>query len=350
MTTPARSWPQSQSSQVRVLLAGFLPPATVSALSEVDPRIEVVQFTGDDYGFYEGRPRLGGARQSPEQRRIAGLLRSVDVLFTYPQAPIDLSDHVPRLRWLQLLTAGGDELPGYRTLLTRVPVTTIREARARPVAEYAIMLLLAFAKRLDGSLVLQRRREWDRLSGIELRGRTLGIVGLGSIGSETARLARAFGMRVIATRRTASVANAEDADELLAPHLLPDLLRRSDFVVLTAPSTPETQHLIGEAQLRLMQPHAVLINLARGALVDEAALVRALTEGWIAGAGLDVFEEEPLSPASPLYELDNVLLSCHSAGTTDQFAERVLPILCDNLRRFLAGRPLRNQIDPVQGY
>ena len=350
MTNSSEALHPNKPARLRLLLAGYLPPAAITALSAVDPRVDIVQLDAEDGDCYEAKPRLLVPSPSAREQRIAELLRSADVLFTYPQAPLDLAENVPRLRWLQLLTAGGDELPGYQRMLAIVPITTIREARARPVAEYAIMLLLAFAKRLDASFVLKRNRSWDRLSAIELRGRTLGIVGFGSIGAETARLARAFGMRVIATRRTPGDTVTDAADEVLPPARLPDLLRRSDFVVLTAPSTPETKHLIGEAELRLMRPQAVLINVARGALVDEVALVRALREGWIAGAGLDVFEEEPLSTASPLYELDNVLLSCHSAGTTDQFGQRVIPILCDNLRRFLAGEPLRNQIDPLRGY
>jgi phosphoglycerate dehydrogenase-like enzyme len=346
--TAATGEPQSPTP-IRLVLAGFLPPDAVDELRATDPRIEVVSVVGEDYTLYQSRPQLSAA-SDVGAARIRAVLASADILFTYPQAPVDLTQHTARLRWLQLLTAGADELPGITEMLQRVPVTTIREVRARPVAEYAMMLILAFAKRLDGSLALRRARAWDRLEGIELRGRTLGIVGLGSIGSETAQLARAFGMRLIATRRSVSRAVPDGVDELLPPERLVDLLRRSDFVVLTAPSTPATRHLIAEAELRAMQTHAILINVARGALVDERALVRALQEGWIAGAGLDVFEEEPLDPSSPLYDLDNVLMSCHSAGTTDQFAERVVPILCENLRRFLAGEPLRNQVDPVRGY
>lgn len=329
---------------------GGLSAALVTALQAVDPRVEVLQLSQEEVAFFESRRPLHSTQPTPTQQRLAALLGRADVLITFPQVPADLAEHLPTLRWLQLLTAGADELPDYEAWLRRVPVTTVREVRARPVAEYAIMLLLAFAKRLDGSIALRRRRQWDRLQGIELRGHSLGIVGLGSIGLETAKLAKCFGMRVLASRRSDTEAPAGTVDTLVPAERLHDLLSASDFVVLTAPSTAATYHLIGEAELRAMQPHAVLINVARGALVDEAALVRALREGWIAGAGLDVFEEEPLDPESPLYTLDNVLISCHSAGTTDQFGERVLPILADNVARFLSGRPLRNRIDPIQGY
>ncbi|MGI8550566.1 MAG: D-2-hydroxyacid dehydrogenase [Dehalococcoidia bacterium] len=344
---PQASHPNKQI--LPVLLAGELPPMAVEELRRVDDRIVLVQLSDQERSFYSSKQQLLVPQPDELRQAIRARLAWAQVLLTFPQTPPDLSRSVPSLRWLQLLTAGADELPD-QALLERVPVTTIREVRARPVAEYAMLLLLAFAKRLDGSLVLKRTKQWERLQAMELRGRTVGIIGLGAIGSETAQLAKAFGLRVLAIRRTPEAGAGVDVDKVLAREQLADLLGASDFVVLTAPSTPETYHLIGEAELRAMQRHAVLINVARGALVDEKALIQALAKGWIAGAGLDVFEEEPLSPSSPLYTMDNVLVSCHSAGTTDQFAERVLPVLADNFRRFLAGQPLRNQVDPRRGY
>lgn len=346
--TPA-SARADEETRLRVLIAGELPPAAASAIATLDPRLDVTELTAAERAIYASKTRLNVPKPDALHRSIREQLRTTDVLITFPQTPIDLSDHLPRLRWLQLLTAGVDELPDQK-LLQRVPVTTIREVRARPVAEYALMLVLAFAKSLPGSLVLKRERGWNRLGAMELRGRTLGIVGLGAIGTETARLAKAFGMRIIALRRTTIGEIPEYVDTLLPSERLPELLQQSDFVVLTAPATQATRGMIGAAELRAMPPHAVLINVARGSLVDEQALIRALQKGWIAGAGLDVFEEEPLDPRSPLYEMDNVLISCHSAGQTDQFAERVLPILLENLRHFLANAPLRNRVDPSRGY
>jgi phosphoglycerate dehydrogenase-like enzyme len=280
---------------------------------------------------------------------LARALALADVLITFPQSPIDLGSHTLRLRWIQLLTAGADEIPD-RSLLERVPVTTVREVRAHPVAEYAMLLVLTFAKRLRESIELQRLQEWRRLDLAELRGKTLGVVGLGSIGAEVGRLGKAFGMTVIATRRSPVAADAAVADEVLPAGRLPELLRRSDYVVLTAPSTPETFHMIGREELQIMRRAAVLINVARGALVDEAALLDALRAGTLAGAALDVFEQEPLPASSPLYGLPNVLVTSHNAGMTDQFLEGALPILLENLRRFLAGEPLHNQVDPARGY
>jgi phosphoglycerate dehydrogenase-like enzyme len=174
---------------------------------------------------------------------------------------------------------------------------------------------------------------------------------MGHIGGEVARLAKAFGCRVLATRRSVSErAAGEGVDELLPASALPYLLAQSDFVVLCVPLTGETRHLIGEAELRAMKPTAVLINIARGAVVDEAALVRALKEGWIAGAGLDVFEQEPLPEDSALWSLENVILTPHISGGTEIYNQRATGIFCENLRRYLAGEPLMNLADAERGY
>lgn len=335
---------------MEVLVTADLPARALAGLSAVDPRLHVVQLTRREREFFaQGNPLASGV---PDRLRgsVARRLARAEVLITFPQAPADLSSSVPRLRWLQLLTAGADELPD-RELIKRVPVTTVREVRARPVAEYAMLLVLAFAKRLHHSIALQGRGQWSRLEDLqELSGKTIGIIGLGAIGSEIAKMAKAFGMRVLASRRSVREGDSALADELLTPGRLPDLLRASDYVVLAAPSTRETYHLIGKAELQMMRRNAVLINVARGALVDEQALIEALRRREIAGAGLDVFEHEPLPSNSRLYELDNVIISAHSAGMTDRFLEAALPILTDNLQRFLAGQPLRNRVDPGRDY
>jgi phosphoglycerate dehydrogenase-like enzyme len=197
----------------------------------------------------------------------------------------------------------------------------------------------------------QARREWQRFMPQELFGKTVGIVGMGHIGTEVARLAKAFGCYVVATRRSITLPSRDDAaDELLPPGSLLDLLARSDFVVLAVPLTAETRQLIGESELRAMKPTAVLINIARGTVVDEAALVQALKGGWIAGAGLDVFEQEPLPEDSELWGMDNVIMSPHISGGTAIYNQRATGIFCQNLRLYLAGEPLLNLADPSRGY
>jgi len=184
-----------------------------------------------------------------------------------------------------------------------------------------------------------------------LRSKTVGIVGLGNIGREVARLAKAFGMRVVATRRSVKrVARAKYVDILLPREQLLRLLSESDFVVLSLPFTSETNKLIGEKELRTMKPTAYLINIARGNIVDEEVLIRALDEHWIAGAGLDVFATEPLPPDSRLWEFPNVIFSPHIAGGMEDYNIRTIELFCENLRRYLSGKNLFNVIDKKKGY
>jgi phosphoglycerate dehydrogenase-like enzyme len=173
---------------------------------------------------------------------------------------------------------------------------------------------------------------------------------MGAIGAEVARLASAFGMRVLATRRSVTEPRTEDGVTLLPSAQLAQLLAESDYVVLAVPLTPETSPLIGARELALLKPEAVVINIARGNVIDETALVEALRDGRIRGAALDVFAKEPLPADSPLWDMENVLISPHLSGSTPYYDERAVEIFCDNLRRFLAGEPLRNQVDPGRGY
>jgi len=174
---------------------------------------------------------------------------------------------------------------------------------------------------------------------------------LGAVGQEIARLCKAFGMRVIGIRRSDGAASpCPDVDRVYPREQLPELLAESDFVVLALPLTKETQGMIGEKELRVMKPTAFLINVARGAIVDEEALVRALTEKWIAGAGLDVFTREPLPPESPLYAMDNVIFSPHISGDIPDYESRAVEVFCENLRRYLAGEPFLHEVDREKGY
>jgi phosphoglycerate dehydrogenase-like enzyme len=207
------------------------------------------------------------------------------------------------------------------------------------------------AKKAPQYMRSQARHEWSRFMPRELYGATVGIVGIGHIGAEVGRLAKAFGCRVIATKRSAvAIETTEFADEILPASELPRVLAESDYVVLSMPLTPETRGMIGEKELRSMKPTAALVNIARGPVVDEQALIRALNEGWIAGAALDVFDQEPLPADSPLWDMENVIVSPHISGGTEIYNFRAVDIFCDNLRRHLAGEPLLNVVDPDRGY
>src|SRR5438105_8763028 len=212
--------------------------------------------------------------------------------------------------------------------------------------------MLAFAKRFPRAMRSQQEGRWNAYWPEELEDKTVGIMGIGAIGSRVAEIAGALGMRVLAMRRSVDSRQRGEGpvSEVLPPSDLPYLLRESDYVVVAVPLTPESHHLIGEGELRAMKPSAVIINIARGAVIDEQALIRALREGWIAGAALDVFEREPLPAASELWGMENVPLTPHISGGTRRYMERAVDLFCDNLRRYLAGEALRNVVDPARGY
>ncbi|HEU0237096.1 MAG TPA: D-2-hydroxyacid dehydrogenase [Candidatus Limnocylindrales bacterium] len=269
----------------------------------------------------------------------------------------------PRLAWVHSATTGV-ELALTPTALERgIVITNARGVFSRPIAEYVLMMILAVSRRLPQLLELQRERTWQPLEGAELRDVTVGIVGLGSIGRAVGALATAFGCRVLATRRrsdagTAASDSDPDAaslgelmlDRVLGPEGLPELLAESDFVVLAAPLTPDTERMIDDRALGLMKPGAWLVNVARGRLVDERALLRALRDGVIGGAVLDTFVEEPLAASSPFYDLPNVIVTPHTSWSSGRVLDRSVGLFCDNLRHFARAEPLVNVVDPAAGY
>lgn len=267
----------------------------------------------------------------------------------------------PRLSWVHSASAGVERALTPTARERGVVITNARGVFSRPIAEYVLMMILAISRRLPQLLELQRERTWQPLEGSELRDLTIGVVGLGSIGRAVATLASAFGCRVLAVRRrveTVERLRGEDVDglrdiepdEVLGPEGLPALLAQSDFVVLAAPLTSETEGMIDDAALAAMKRGSWLVNVARGRLIDERALVRALGEGRIGGAVLDTFAEEPLPPDSPFYDLPNAIVTPHTSWSSARVLDRSVELFCDNLRRFAAGEPLLNVVDPDAGY
>jgi phosphoglycerate dehydrogenase-like enzyme len=269
----------------------------------------------------------------------------------------------PRLTWVHSASTGVERALTPAAVERGVVFTNARGVFSRPIAEYVLMMILAVSRRLPQLLELQRERTWQPLEGAELRDVTVGIVGLGSIGRAVRALATAFGCRVIATRRRseagpeAATPDAETGsrgelmpDRVLGPDGLPELLGESDFVVLAAPLTADTEGMISGEALAQMKPGSWLINVARGRLVDERALLRALREGQIGGAVLDTFAEEPLPPSSPFYDLPNVIVTPHTSWSSGRVLDRSVGLFCDNLRRFASGEPLLNIVDPTAGY
>ncbi|HEV2583288.1 MAG TPA: D-2-hydroxyacid dehydrogenase [Ktedonobacteraceae bacterium] len=290
---------------------------------------------------------------------LAACLANLDVLCGYT-LPANWREAAPRLHWLQFPGAGVDSLQSSGLLERGSPIviTTAAGIHATTIAEYVFGSMLMFnwnwpqMLRLQDQHIWARSASWYNLGKHELSGQTLGIVGLGSIGRRIAQVGRAFRMRVLATRHTPPREGQHDpdADELFPRERLHDLLSQSDYVVLSIPLSPDTEGLIGEAELRAMRQDAYLVNVARGRIVDEAALIRALREGWIAGAGLDVTETEPLPAESPLYTMPNVILTPHISGNSIHYNERLAALFADNLRRYRAGEPLLNRYDPARGY
>lgn len=245
----------------------------------------------------------------------------------------------PDLEWLHTFSAGVDH-PVFRGMIDRgVQVTTSSGSSASPIAQTVMMYLLALTRDLPGWLQAQAERRWDQRAITELDGLTVGVVGMGPIGCEIARLSAAFGMRPIGMRRTV---RGDEPCETWTLDRLPELAGTVDVLVLAIPLSDETRSLVDASILGALRPGALFVNIARGEVVDEAALVEALRSGHLGGAGLDVFAVEPLPEDSPLWTLPNVIVTPHSSGTTTRTHERAFEIFLDNLSRREAGEPLRN--------
>jgi phosphoglycerate dehydrogenase-like enzyme len=254
-----------------------------------------------------------------------------------------LATVAPRLEWIQLTSAGADHVDVSALHAHGVTLTTAQGVQARPIAEFVLASIFAWAKDVPSLVRRQQSRRWQRDGVLEVTGRTVGILGFGSIGLEVAALVRAIGMRVVAAvRSTPSPEQRERADEIVPWSDRESLLARSDYLVLALPLSDETRGLIGEGEIARMPAASVLINVGRGDIVDEDALVRALRARTIRGASLDVFATEPLPANSPLWELDGALLSPHVAAGSDRYDARVAELFVENVAAFRAGRPLRN--------
>jgi len=253
-----------------------------------------------------------------------------------------------KLKWLHTFSTGVDSIL-CRSLLRRdTLVTCSKGAHAVPVAEHAVMFMLMLAKNMPFYARCQQRRKWKWIRTSELRGRTVGIVGFGHIGREIARLSLCLGMKVIATKRTSS--SGLGTVKLLPIDKLKKLLSSSDFVIAAAPLTDETRGLFREDEFKAMKRGAYFINIARGGLVEERAMVKALRNGWIRGAALDVMMVEPPPPKSELYDLGNLVLTPHVSGGSKEAFERSLELFRENLRRYISGESLLNVVDKAICY
>jgi phosphoglycerate dehydrogenase-like enzyme len=268
--------------------------------------------------------------------------------------PAELRAQSPRLRYIQFWSAGVDRLLYPALFANGATVATGSGVHAAAASEHVLSMMLAFARGLPRSFAAQQAHDWSRSAEIgrsifELDGKTVGIVGAGVIGQAIGKRCQAFGMRTIGTRRDPN-APTEGIDVLLSHLQYHDLILESDFIVLALPLTPGTQMIFGEDEIEILRKGTYFFNIGRGGLVDETWLLRALQNGWLAGAGLDVFAEEPLRSDSPFWDLPNCIITPHVGGQSPSYWPRFARLVADQVDRLLSNRPLRNQVDRDLGY
>jgi glyoxylate/hydroxypyruvate reductase len=342
---------------VSVLVATPLEPEHAAAIEAADPRVSVL-YEPDllpvarypaDHG---GVPRELTAAQLD---RWSALRRRADISFDFDwQAPADMPRNCPRLRWVQGTSAG---LGGFleRTGLARTSLvfTTASGVHGTPLAEFALLGLLYFAKGMPQLARWQEQRHWQPHAAGQIAGSRVLLVGLGGVGRAVARLLSAAGVEVVGAGRLPPTERAADVPGVascIAVSQIDQALPDVDALILACPLTEQTRNLISERELRLMRPGAIVVNISRGQVIDEDALIGALRRQHLGGAFLDVFAAEPLPASSPLWELPNVVISPHSASTVAAENGLLTELFTDNLQRWLAGRPLRNVYDRAAGY
>jgi len=288
-----------------------------------------------------------------DRETLRRVLPQADIAFT-PFVDADIFPSLTRLRWVQSPAVGVGGLMYPEIRASDVTITTARGIRARSMAEHVLGVTIALARRFPAAMRAQVAHRWqqDELESAvrTLQGRRLGIVGLGAIGTEVARIAAPFGVRVSAIRRHVDRPKPEGVDDVFPPERLLDLLATSDVVLIAAPHTSETKQLIGAREVAAMKRGAFLVNVARGRLVDDAAVIDALRSGRLGGAALDVFTHEPLNADSPYWDLPNVIVTPHVSGAMQDYWTPLVELFAENLRRFERGESLLNVVDKAAGY
>ncbi|MCU1444564.1 D-2-hydroxyacid dehydrogenase [Cryobacterium sp.] len=359
----ASSTPASPSSStLRVVVASPLSEEDCRLIEQAEPRIELVRDQSllppmRHPADHNGDPAF--QRTPHQQAAFERLLDSADALYGIPDVdPAALRRTVeanPKLRWVQLMAAGGGAQVKAAGLsdpdLARVAFTTSAGVHGGPLAEFALLGILAGAKQLPRLQADQRAHEWPGRRPLgQLRGQTVLLAGLGGIGREIARLTAALGMHVIGTRRPGSSTTAPFVDEYVSIDDLAGAAGRADAIVISLPGTTATDRLVGAAVFEAARPGITVVNVGRGTVIDEDALVAALQNGQVGFAALDVFVTEPLPAASELWDLPNVLVSPHTAALDPREERRIAELFTDNATRLLNGTPLRNTVNTVEFY
>lgn len=335
--------------EIRVLITVDFPEGVLERLKAVSPQLSI-----------QLAPVSEAEELSDQQ------LADVEVLYTRRALPDP--ERVPNLRWVQFHWAGIDPFVDHPLLRAEIKITTLSGAAVPQMAEFALTMILSLGRHLPQMMKDKDEKQWaedrfTRYRPLELHDSTVGIVGYGSIGRELARLCQASGATVLATKRDLKQLEqsgyipeglgdpqAEIPTRIYPPQAIASMAAECDYLVLTVPLTPSTRGLVNAKVLEKMKQSAYLIDISRGGVVDHGALVEALKEKRIAGAALDVFPVEPIPESSPLWELPNVILSPHVAGTSGKYLERAADLFAENLRRYVANEPLLNLFDPQQGY
>lgn len=323
-------------NRFKILISFDLPSIYVEQIRNVSPNVDVVE--------------------SKDKKEALQLIEDGDILYAgFFSKELFLA--AKKLKWIQTSGAGVEGFLFPEVVNSQVIVTNAGGVHPTPVSEHVLGMMLCFCRKLHIFIRNQTEKKWERAESWtsteqigELSGKTLGIIGLGRIGTEIATKAKCLGMKVIATKRDPSHTPMTSVDWLIRPADLNELLTESDFTVLSLPLTKETQGMIGEAQLKSMKQTGILINVSRGKIIQEDKLIEALKQGWIAGAGLDTFENEPLPEKSELWNFKNVIITPHIAGLTPYYMERLTDIFCENLNHFIRNEPMINVVDKTHGY
>ncbi len=319
---------------------------TVLVLADpTEPQLAMLADLPEKTGVVVGNSREAFTRAAPDANAIfnwsgsRALLRDVFLM-------------TPNVRWVHSRSAGLDSVLFPELVESPVPLTNGTGVFSPSLGEFALAAILYFAKDFRRMIRNQMAGRWEQFDVVEISGQTVGIVGYGDIGRAVATRVRALGMRVLAVKRHGPPLYNVDplVDGIYSPEDRVDMISRCDYIVASAPLTPETKGMIGEAEFAAMKPSAVVINVGRGPVIDEDAMLKALTEGRIKGAGLDVFTHEPLPPGHPIYRLENVLLSPHCADHTADWLDQAMRFFLENFARFRKGEPLRNVVNKKLGY
>jgi phosphoglycerate dehydrogenase-like enzyme len=326
--------PESTTPETTVVVLGNSAEPALGALDALGPGVKIVK----------GRKADDCASALPEAR----------VLFNWSGSRDEVRKALlaaPRLEWIHARYAGLDKLLFPELVASPVPLTNGVGVFSQSLGEFVILGALYFAKDIPRMLRSKARRKWDEFDVLEVSRQTMGIVGYGDIGRAIARRAKALDMRVYGLRRDpAPRAGDEFVDRVFASSELHSMLPLCDYVVVAAPLTPETKHMISAKEFGLMKPDAIIMNVGRGPVIDEAAMVEALKSKQIRGAALDVFEEEPLPESSPLWDMENVLISPHTADHTKDWLPDAAQFFVEQFGRWRRGEPLKNVVDKQAGY